>query len=325
MRCPAASLAAGCLSCALLLLLTCAPPCAAQDGLSNGQTPGTPPPDPASSQDPLTTHSTPLSQDSAHLPAIVTPTPSPPASTGTQDMVTNNPATAQTTPHAFTEGTEPPPTTGHSTGTPALHTTPLSALNSTVPPHPVEHTHNNDSAVEPTTTPSLHPTSNHTAPSTAPAPALNSTAAPQTPTTAAPTTTTTTTAAHHPNTTTTAAPHPTTTAPHPTTTAPHPTTTTTTTSPTTTTLPAPVAKTSPGTAPEFNVGDDESSKPTPPRAGLDPLLAGLVSVFIVAAVVVSLLLFLRFRRRDTQPEFRRLQDLPMDDMMEDTPLSMYSY
>ncbi|XP_048833584.1 mucin-5AC-like [Brienomyrus brachyistius] len=58
---------------------------------------------------------------------------------------------------------------------------------------------------------------------------------------------------------------------------------------------------------------------------LDPLLAGLVSVFILTAVIITLLLFLKFRRRNNQPEFRRLQDLPMDDMMEDAPLSMYSY
>nr|XP_023650300.1 dentin sialophosphoprotein-like isoform X3 [Paramormyrops kingsleyae] len=58
---------------------------------------------------------------------------------------------------------------------------------------------------------------------------------------------------------------------------------------------------------------------------LDPLLAGLVSVFILTAAVITLLLFLKFRRRNNQPEFRRLQDLPMDDMMEDAPLSMYSY
>ncbi|CAL8309082.1 unnamed protein product [Lota lota] len=60
-------------------------------------------------------------------------------------------------------------------------------------------------------------------------------------------------------------------------------------------------------------------------AAVDPLLAGLVSAFIITAVIITLLLFLKLRRRDNRPEFRRLQDLPMDDMMEDTPLSMYSY
>ncbi|KAG5275970.1 hypothetical protein AALO_G00126510 [Alosa alosa] len=72
---------------------------------------------------------------------------------------------------------------------------------------------------------------------------------------------------------------------------------------------------------ELNVGDDEGSSKGVP----DPLLAGLVSVFVVAAAIVSLLVFLKFRNRNERPEFRRLQDLPMDDMMEDTPLSMYSY
>lgn len=44
---------------------------------------------------------------------------------------------------------------------------------------------------------------------------------------------------------------------------------------------------------------------------LDPLLAGLVIAFIVTAVIITLLLFLKLRRRDNRPEFRRLQDLPM--------------
>ncbi|KAK1795786.1 hypothetical protein P4O66_008955 [Electrophorus voltai] len=72
-------------------------------------------------------------------------------------------------------------------------------------------------------------------------------------------------------------------------------------------------------ASELNVGDDESS------TSLDPLLAGLVSVFVVTTAIISLLIFLKFRHQNERPEFRRLQDLPMDDMMEDTPLSMYSY
>nr|XP_023650296.1 putative GPI-anchored protein pfl2 isoform X1 [Paramormyrops kingsleyae] len=71
----------------------------------------------------------------------------------------------------------------------------------------------------------------------------------------------------------------------------------------------------------MDVGEDPHG--SEPR--LDPLLAGLVSVFILTAAVITLLLFLKFRRRNNQPEFRRLQDLPMDDMMEDAPLSMYSY
>ncbi|TSN30181.1 hypothetical protein Baya_9410 [Bagarius yarrelli] len=72
---------------------------------------------------------------------------------------------------------------------------------------------------------------------------------------------------------------------------------------------------------ELNVGDDVENTST----SMDPLLAGLVSVFVVTAAIVALLIFLKFRHRNERPEFRRLQDLPMDDMMEDTPLSMYSY
>ncbi|KAL3047519.1 hypothetical protein OYC64_021674 [Pagothenia borchgrevinki] len=74
---------------------------------------------------------------------------------------------------------------------------------------------------------------------------------------------------------------------------------------------------------QLNVGGDTTVVRDSPT--LDPLLAGLVSAFIITAVIITLLLFLKLRRRDNRPEFRRLQDLPMDDMMEDTPLSMYSY
>ncbi|KAL2089486.1 hypothetical protein ACEWY4_014174 [Coilia grayii] len=108
-------------------------------------------------------------------------------------------------------------------------------------------------------------------------------------------------------------------------------TTTTSSSTSTTTTTAVAAKkdtTSPVTAPdhhngaamsELNVGDNDNSS----KGVSDPLLAGLVSVFVIAAAIVSLLVFLKFRHRNERPEFRRLQDLPMDDMMEDTPL--YSY
>lgn len=71
---------------------------------------------------------------------------------------------------------------------------------------------------------------------------------------------------------------------------------------------------------ELNIGDDDSNK-----VSTDPLLAGLVSAFVVVAAIVSVLVFLKFRNTNSGPEFRRLQDLPMDDMMEDAPLSMYSY
>ncbi|KAJ8279023.1 hypothetical protein COCON_G00060890 [Conger conger] len=104
--------------------------------------------------------------------------------------------------------------------------------------------------------------------------------------------------------------------------SPQPTTATTSSPKTTSTAPA----TAKNTASELNVGDEELPSVTRKSgAPLDPLLAGLVSVFIVSAAIVSLLLFLKFRRRNEGPEFRRLQDLPMDDMMEDTPLSMFSY
>ncbi|RVE73995.1 hypothetical protein OJAV_G00036870 [Oryzias javanicus] len=74
---------------------------------------------------------------------------------------------------------------------------------------------------------------------------------------------------------------------------------------------------------QLNVGGDTVTTNKTPS--LDPLLAGLVSAFILTAIIIASLLFFKLRRRDSRPEFRRLQDLPMDDMMEDTPLSMYSY
>lgn len=82
-----------------------------------------------------------------------------------------------------------------------------------------------------------------------------------------------------------------------------------------------LAKARVDTLSELNVGDNTENTGT----SMDPLLAGLVSVFVVTAAIVALLIFLKFRHRNERPEFRRLQDLPMDDMMEDTPLSMYSY
>lgn len=47
------------------------------------------------------------------------------------------------------------------------------------------------------------------------------------------------------------------------------------------------------------------------KASTDPLLAGLVSAFVVVAAIMSVLLFLKFRNTNDGPEFRRLQDLPM--------------
>ncbi|MGH0140909.1 UNVERIFIED_CONTAM: hypothetical protein FKN15_073030 [Acipenser sinensis] len=67
------------------------------------------------------------------------------------------------------------------------------------------------------------------------------------------------------------------------------------------------------------------SSQSPASTSMEPLVAGLISLFIVVLGLVSTLLYLRFQQRRVRPEFRRLQDLPMDDMMEDTPLSLYSY
>ncbi|XP_060900239.1 mucin-2-like [Labrus mixtus] len=107
--------------------------------------------------------------------------------------------------------------------------------------------------------------------------------------------------------------------------------TTSSTKPTTTGLPLTSA---PGRAPagpthqevpsELNVGDEDHKSPRS-SSPLDPLLAGLLSVFIVTTAIVFVVLFLKFRQRTNHPEFHRLQDLPMDDLMEDTPLSRYSY
>uniref|UniRef100_A0A1A7X5H1 Uncharacterized protein n=1 Tax=Iconisemion striatum TaxID=60296 RepID=A0A1A7X5H1_9TELE len=77
---------------------------------------------------------------------------------------------------------------------------------------------------------------------------------------------------------------------------------------------------------ELNVGDEELKGPhRHSRTPLDPLLAGLLSVFIVTTAIVFIVLFFKFRQRMNHPEFHRLQDLPMDDLMEDTPLSRYSH
>ncbi|XP_051983961.1 DNA-directed RNA polymerase II subunit RPB1-like [Xyrauchen texanus] len=77
---------------------------------------------------------------------------------------------------------------------------------------------------------------------------------------------------------------------------------------------------------ELDVGDEESNKvqhgPTSP---VDPLFATLFSIFIICTAMVSAVLFLRSRQRSEHPEFHRLQDLPMDDLLEDTPLSRYTY
>ncbi|KAM4557699.1 uncharacterized protein V3H82_017392 [Fundulus diaphanus] len=87
---------------------------------------------------------------------------------------------------------------------------------------------------------------------------------------------------------------------------------------------APVGPTHQEFPSELNIGDDDlkASRQVSP---LDPLLAGLLSVFIVTTAVVFTVLFIKFRQRVNRPEFHRLQDLPMDDLMEDTPLSRYAH
>ncbi|XP_033884344.3 mucin-2-like isoform X2 [Acipenser ruthenus] len=93
-----------------------------------------------------------------------------------------------------------------------------------------------------------------------------------------------------------------------------------------TSTPAPPAKLNQVSPPVFDIGDDQSvSAQSPASTSMEPLVAGLISLFIIALGLVSTLLYLRFQQRCVRPEFRRLQDLPMDDMMEDTPLSLYSY
>ncbi|XP_037314319.2 mucin-7-like isoform X2 [Pungitius pungitius] len=77
---------------------------------------------------------------------------------------------------------------------------------------------------------------------------------------------------------------------------------------------------------ELNVGDEDLKGPSYRSSSpLDPLLAGLLSVFIVTTAIVFVILFLKLRQRTNHPEFHRLQDLPMDDLMEDTPLSRFTY
>uniref|UniRef100_A0A8C8SPQ1 Uncharacterized protein n=1 Tax=Pelusios castaneus TaxID=367368 RepID=A0A8C8SPQ1_9SAUR len=79
----------------------------------------------------------------------------------------------------------------------------------------------------------------------------------------------------------------------------------------------------------LDVGDDDGQDPPSSAVaspmGADPLVLGVVSVFVVMVGILALVGFLRYRQRNSRMEFRRLQDLPMDDMMEDTPLSLYSY
>ncbi|KAM4655214.1 uncharacterized protein AAGF69_010168 isoform 2-T2 [Amazona ochrocephala] len=79
----------------------------------------------------------------------------------------------------------------------------------------------------------------------------------------------------------------------------------------------------------LDVGDEENpelpSSPSADTTKADPLVITVTSVFIVMVGILGLVGFLRYRQHNSRMEFRRLQDLPMDDMMEDTPLSLYSY
>ncbi|XP_070797189.1 uncharacterized protein [Pituophis catenifer annectens] len=77
----------------------------------------------------------------------------------------------------------------------------------------------------------------------------------------------------------------------------------------------------------FDVGNNQGlpSIPVVSPIGKDPLVIAVVVIFVVTVGILTLLGFLRYRQRGNRLRFRRLQDLPMDDMMEDTPLSLYSY
>uniref|UniRef100_A0A8C3JZ80 Flocculation protein FLO11-like n=1 Tax=Calidris pygmaea TaxID=425635 RepID=A0A8C3JZ80_9CHAR len=79
----------------------------------------------------------------------------------------------------------------------------------------------------------------------------------------------------------------------------------------------------------LNAGDDKNpelpSSPLADTTRADPLVITVISVFIIMVGILGLVGFLRYRQHNSRMEFRRLQDLPMDDMMEDTPLSLYSY
>ncbi|KAM4021547.1 uncharacterized protein ACNLHF_026918 [Anomaloglossus baeobatrachus] len=76
----------------------------------------------------------------------------------------------------------------------------------------------------------------------------------------------------------------------------------------------------------LEVGEDKDLTSYHSRNSSNPLFVMIVSVFtIMVLMVVVVVGFHRYKKRNSRTEFRRLQDLPMDDMMEDTPLSLYSY
>ncbi|KAK6314038.1 hypothetical protein J4Q44_G00154970 [Coregonus suidteri] len=214
-----------------------------------------------------------------------------PTHTPITTVLVHNPST--TPPHTPVHSTTPPLHAPHpSTQHPKTHS-PITTTVSPPPIRPETHPTNTAADPQPSSTPSPNPeTSNPTQPKQTVSPV--------------PTTTTTTSPPAVPMS--------------------EPQTSSTTPLPASTPASSPPsqAKTHADIPSQLNVVDGEPVFHSGAPA-LDPLLAGLVSAFIVTAAIITLLLFIKLRRRDQRPEFRRLQDLPMDDMMEDTPLSMYSY
>ncbi|KAJ7332807.1 hypothetical protein JRQ81_014987 [Phrynocephalus forsythii] len=79
-------------------------------------------------------------------------------------------------------------------------------------------------------------------------------------------------------------------------------------------------------AADMGNGDEDLPSMSEARAvGEDPLVIAVIFIFTVTVGILALMGFLRYRQHSSRLQFRRLQDLPMDDMMEDTPLSLYSY
>ncbi|XP_077306905.1 uncharacterized protein LOC143926742 isoform X2 [Lithobates pipiens] len=76
----------------------------------------------------------------------------------------------------------------------------------------------------------------------------------------------------------------------------------------------------------LEVGDVREMPHLHTGSGSNPLFVMIVSVFTIMVVMVVVGVgFHRYKKRNRRTDFRRLQDLPMDDMMEDTPLALYSY
>ncbi|TMS20397.1 hypothetical protein E3U43_006890 [Larimichthys crocea] len=224
------------------------------------------------------------------------------------------------TDHSTTQ----PPIPASASHTPTSHI-PVTAvaINATHPAHPAPVDATQSTTLSTNTTSHVEPTLPHSTNQTTHPKTHSSTSVP----TPEPATTTTTTISQDNSTSSTGSSHETLSSVSPTLTSPQKTSqpdghaeTSSTTRQTSTTTPIPKIHDNPS---PLNVGGDTTMVHESPK--LDPLLAGLVSAFIITAVIITLLLFLKLRRRDNRPEFRRLQDLPMDDMEEDTPLSMYSY